>query len=338
LRGAFARFQPKDMIEWFASQGVALKTETDGRVFPVTDTSETIIDCLIKIAKKVKVNINIHSEVINLTKKNNHFKVELKTGNILECDRVLIATGSNITGYQLAKSLGHNIISPLPSLFTFKVKDFRFQGLEGIGLAKVGLKLLGTEKKQQCQQSGSLLITHWGISGFGVLRLSAFGAKILHKKKYNMFLLINFLFPDDFEKVKQRLLVIKSQNQKSNKQISSFSPLDLPKRLWQKLLEHAAIDCKKNWSELSQKEIIKLAKELAQGQYEILDKGVFKEEFVTCGGVNLKEINFKTMESKVCRHLYLAGEVLDIDGVTGGFNLQSAWTTGWLAGKAIGNQ
>ncbi|XTZ12212.1 MAG: NAD(P)/FAD-dependent oxidoreductase, partial [cyanobacterium endosymbiont of Rhopalodia inflata] len=140
------------------------------------------------------------------------------------------------------------------------------------------------------------------------------------------------------EQVKQRLLVIKSQNQKSNKQISRFSPFDLPKRLWQKLLEHAAIDCTKNWSELSQQEIIKLAKELTQGQYEILDKGVFKEEFVTCGGVNLKEINFKTMESKVCRHLYLAGEVLDIDGVTGGFNLQSAWTTGWLAGKAIGNK
>lgn len=338
LRGALTRFQPKDMIEWFESQGVALKTEPDGRVFPVTDTSETIIDCLIKTAKKAQVNINIKSEVINLIKKDNHFEVELKTGKILECNRVLIATGSNMIGYQLAKSLGHKIISPLPSLFTFKVNDFRFQGLEGIGLSQVGLKLLGTDRKQQYQQSGSLLITHWGISGFGVLKLSAFGAKLLHQKRYNMFLLINFLFPDEFEKVKQRLLVIKLKNQKSNKQISSFSPFDLPRRLWQKLLEHAAIDCKKNWAELSQKEIINLAKELTQGQYEILDKGVFKEEFVTCGGVNLKEIDFKTMESKVCAHLYLAGEVLDIDGVTGGFNLQSAWTTGWLAGKAIGNK
>ena len=182
------------------------------------------------------------------------------------------------------------------------------------------------------------MITHWGVSGFGVLRLSAFGAKILHKNKYKMSLLINFLFPDNIEEVTQKLLVLKSQNQKLNKQVSSFSPFYLPRRLWQKLLDHAAIDSKKKWSELSQKEIIKLAKELAQGQYEILDKGVFKEEFVTCGGVNLKEINFKTMESKVCPHLYFAGEVLDIDGVTGGFNLQSAWTTGWLAGKAIGHK
>ncbi|YAI82074.1 MAG: NAD(P)/FAD-dependent oxidoreductase [cyanobacterium endosymbiont of Rhopalodia sterrenbergii] len=338
LRGAFTRFQPKDLIEWFESQGVALKTETDGRVFPVTDTSETIVNCLIKTAKKAQVDIKIKSEVINLIKKDNHFKVELKTGKILECDRVLIATGSNRLGYQLAKNLGHEIISPIPSLFTFKIKDFRLQGLEGIGLDQVGLKLLETDKKQQYQQSGSLLITHWGISGFGVLRLSAFGAKILYKEKYNMFISINFLFPDNIEQVKQRLLVLKLENQKSNKQLSRFSPFSLPRRLWQKLLEHAAIDCRKNWSELSQKEIIKLAKELAQGQYKILDKGVFKEEFVTCGGVNLKEINFQTMESKVCPHLYFAGEVLDIDGVTGGFNLQSAWTTGWLAGKAIGNE
>ncbi|WGT66710.1 BaiN/RdsA family NAD(P)/FAD-dependent oxidoreductase [cyanobacterium endosymbiont of Epithemia clementina EcSB] len=338
LRGAFTRFQPKDLIEWFESQGVALKTETDGRVFPVSDTSETIVDCLIKTAKKAKVNIDINSEVINLIKKNNHFQVELKTGKILKCDRILVATGSNKIGYQLAKSLGHEIILPIPSLFTFKIKDFRFQGLEGIGLNQVGLKLLGTEKKQQYQQSGSFLITHWGISGFGVLKLSAFGAKILHKKKYNMSLLINFLFPDNTDEVKQKLLIAKSQNQRSNKLISSYPLFNLPKRLWKKLLEYANIDCEKNWSELSQKETIKLAKELTQGQYEIIEKGVFKDEFVTCGGVNLKEINFKTMESKVCPHLYLAGEVLDIDGVTGGFNLQSAWTTGWLAGKAIGNK
>ena len=338
LRGAFTRFQPKDLIEWFETQGVALKTETDGRIFPVTDTSETIIDCLIKTAKKAKVDININSEVINLIKKDNHFKVKLKTGRVLECDRILVATGSNILGYKIVEYLGHNIISPIPSLFTFKIEDIRFQGLEGISLAQVGLKLLEIEKKQQYQQSGSLLITHWGISGFGVLKLSAFGAKILHDKKYKMSLLINFLFPYNTEKVKKQLLAIKSQNQELNRKVSSFSPFIIPRRLWKKLLHYADIDCNKNWSELSKKEINKLAKELTQGQYEILDKGVFKEEFVTCGGVNLREVNFKTMESKVCPHLYLAGEVLDIDGVTGGFNLQSAWTTGWLAGKAIGNK
>ena len=338
LRGAFTRFQPQDMIKWFKLQGVALKTETDGRVFPVTDTSETIANCLIKTAEKAMVDIKVKSKVINLIKKNNRFQAELKTGKILEVDRVLIATGSDTIGYQLAKSLGNEINQPIPSLFTFKIRDPRFQGLEGISLERVGLKLLGTEKKQQYQQSGSLLITHWGISGFGVLKLSAFGAKILHKKKYKMSLLINFLFPDNLENVKQKLLFSKSKNQKSHKHISSFSPFGLPRRLWQRLLNYAAIDGKKKWSELSKKEIIKLAKELAQGEYEILGKGVFKEEFVTCGGVNLKGINFKTMESKVCPHLYFAGEVLDIDGVTGGFNFQSAWTTGWLAGKAIGSK
>lgn len=340
LRGAFTRFQPQDMIKWFKSQGVALKTETDGRVFPVSDTSETIVNCLIKTAEKAMIDIKTQSEVINLTKKNNRFKAELKTGKILDSDRVLIATGSNTIGYNLAVSLGNEITPPIPSLFTFKIKDTRFQGLEGISLEQVGLKLLVTKKKQQqhYQQSGSLLITHWGISGFGVLKLSAFGAKILHQKKYKMSLLINFLFPDNLEEVKYKLLFSKSKNQKSHKLISSFSPFGLPRRLWQKLLNHAAIDGKKKWSELSKQEIIKLAKELAQGQYEILGKGVFKEEFVTCGGVNLKGINFKTMESKVCPHLYFAGEVLDIDGVTGGFNFQSAWTTGWLAGKAIGSQ
>ncbi|WP_267384326.1 NAD(P)/FAD-dependent oxidoreductase [Cyanobacterium sp. uoEpiScrs1] len=338
LRGAFARFQPKDLIEWFESQGVALKKETDGRVFPMTDTSETIITSLLKTAKKANININIHSEVINIIKKENLFRVKLKTGKILEANRILIATGSNTTGYQLAKSLGHKITPLIPSLFTFKIKDSRLQGLEGISVAKVGLRLVGVDKKQQYQQSGSLLITHWGISGFGVLKLSAFGAKILHKKEYNMSLVINFLFPDNLEEVKQKLLNFKAQNLKLNKLISSFSPFNLPRRLWQKLLAHVNVEQKKTWKELSQKEIIKLAQELVQGQYKISGRGVFKEEFVTCGGVNLKEINFKTMESKICPDLYFAGEVLDVDGVTGGFNLQSAWTTGWLAGRAMGNK
>ncbi len=338
LRGAFTRFQPQDLIKWFKSQGVALKTETDGRVFPVTDNSETIVNCLIKAAENARVDIQIKSEVVGLIKKDNHFQVELKTGKILECDRILIATGSNPIGYQLAKSLGHEIIPPIPSLFTFKIKDPRFQGLEGISIDPVGLRLLGQGKKQKFQQSGSLLITHWGISGFGVLRLSALGAKILHENNYKMSLSINWLFPENPEEVKQKLLDIQSKNKKSRKQISSFSPLPLPKRLWQKLLNYAAINEQKIWTELSQKEIINLSQELANGKYEILGKGVFKEEFVTCGGVNLKEVNFKTMESKICPQLYFAGEVLDIDGVTGGFNFQSAWTTGWLAGKAMGDK
>ncbi|WP_107671359.1 NAD(P)/FAD-dependent oxidoreductase [Cyanothece sp. BG0011] len=335
LRGAFTRFQPQDIMNWFEKKGVSLKTEADGRVFPVTDNSETIVNCLIKAAQTNLINIRLKSEVVALQFKNNHFEITLKQGECLRGDRILLATGSSRRGYQLAQSLGHEIIKPLPSLFTFKIKDERFQGLEGISMNSVGLKLCGKGKKQSIQQSGSLLITHWGISGFGVLKLSAFGAKILAENNYQMLLSINWLFPNNPEQVKKQLLEIKSEYSQSRQYISSFSPLPLPKRLWQKLLNFVGISSQKKWSEVSKSELVKLAKELAQGEYEILGKGVFKDEFVTCGGVNLKEVNFSTMESKICPNLHLAGEVLDIDGVTGGFNFQSAWTTGWLAGLAL---
>ena len=335
LRGAFTRFQPQDIINWFEKRGVRLKTEADGRVFPVTDSSQTIVNCLIKAAENAKIDIKLKSEVVALKLQENQFKVRLKHGESLRGDRILLATGSSARGYQLAKSLSHEIITPLPSLFTFKIKDSRFQGLEGISVDSVGLKLSGKGKNKTAQQSGSLLITHWGISGFGVLKLSAFGAKILAENNYQMLLSINWLFPDNPQQVKEKLIEIQSQYRQSRQQISSFCPFPLPKRLWKRLLNFIAVDPQKKWSELSKNELIKLAKELTQGEYKILGKGVFKDEFVTCGGVKLKEVNFSTMESKVCQHLYFAGEVLDIDGVTGGFNFQSAWTTGWLAGLAL---
>ncbi|EAM49341.1 NAD(P)/FAD-dependent oxidoreductase [Crocosphaera watsonii WH 8501] len=335
LRGAFTRFQPQDIINWFEKRGVRLKTEADGRVFPVTDSSQTIVNCLIKAAENAKIDIKLKSEVVALKLQENQFKVRLKHGESLRGDRILLATGSSARGYQLAKSLSHEIITPLPSLFTFKIKDSRFQGLEGISVDSVGLKLSGKGKNKTAQQSGSLLITHWGISGFGVLKLSAFGAKILAENNYQMLLSINWLFPDNPQQVKEKLIEIQSQYRQSRQQISSFCPFPLPKRMWQRLLNFIAVDSQKKWSELSKNELIKLAKELTQGEYKILGKGVFKDEFVTCGGVKLKEVNFSTMESKVCQHLYFAGEVLDIDGVTGGFNFQSAWTTGWLAGLAL---
>ncbi len=335
LRGAFTRFQPQDIINWFEKKGVGLKTEPDGRVFPVTDNSETIVNCLIKTAQTAKVNIRVKSEVVGLKSENNHFEVRLKQGEYLRGERVLLATGSSAKGYQLAKSLGHEIITPLPSLFTFKIKDSRFLRLEGITVNSVGLKLLGKGKKQPKPQSGSLLITHWGISGLAVLKLSAFGAKILAQNNYQMLLSINWLFPNNPEQVKENLLAIKAEYSQSLQHISSFCPLPLPKRLWQRLLQFVAISPQKKWSEVSKNELVKLAKELTQGEYRILGKGVFKDEFVTCGGVNLKEVNFSTMESKICPNLHLAGEILDIDGITGGFNFQSAWTTGWLAGTAL---
>ncbi|EAZ88639.1 Fumarate reductase/succinate dehydrogenase flavoprotein-like [Crocosphaera chwakensis CCY0110] len=335
LRGAFTRFQPRDIINWFEKKGVPLKTESDGRVFPVTDNSETIVNCLINEVEKAKIDLKVKSEVVALKSENNQFELQLKHGETLKAKRVLLATGSSPKGYQIAKSLGHEIIKPLPSLFTFKIEDVRLQGLEGVAVDQVGLKLLGKGKKQQPQQLGSLLITHWGISGFGVLKLSAFGAKILAENNYKILLSINWLFPQTPEQVKDKLLEIKNKNNQSRQQISSFCPLPLPKRLWQRLLEFVDIDTNKNWSEVSKKDIIKLAQELSQSKYQILGKGVFKDEFVTCGGVKLKEVNFTTMESKICPNLYFAGEILDIDGVTGGFNFQSAWTTGWLAGMAL---
>ena len=338
LRGAFTRFQPQDTVEWFESRGVKLKAETDGRMFPVTDSSETIINCLQETAKKAGVKlltgVGVKS-IINhfLDNHQANFEVELKNGKKLQCDRLLIATGSNPLGYRWAKNLGHKIESPVPSLFTFNIKDTRLDGLAGVSVSKVTVKL-GTGKNK-LEQTGALLITHWGLSGPAILKLSAWGARFLYNNKYNSTLQINWLPSHNQETIKQQLLQIKSEI--SKKKILNYCPLNLPKRLWQSLVSYVGIKESKIWAELNKQELNKLVIELVQGQYQITGKGVFKEEFVTCGGVSLKEINFKTMESKKCPNLYFAGEILDIDGVTGGFNFQSAWTTSWLAGKAMSN-
>lgn len=332
LRGAFTRFQPKDTIAWFESHGVKLKTEADGRMFPITDDSETIVNCLMNAAIETKVILRTNCPVKYVRKQDNFFEIELKTGEILECDRLLIATGSNPLGYKWAKDLGHAIEPIVPSLFTFNIKDNRFKDLAGISVANVRLTLV-EHNKNKLEQQGAFLITHWGISGPAVLKLSAWGARVLHDNNYRLPIVINWLPQFNPETLRQHLLEIK--NQLLKKKISSYCPLDLPKRLWQNLVDFSEINEQKIWSDLSKKELNNLVKELTQGTYKISGKGVFKEEFVTCGGVNLKEIDFKTMESKICPGLYFAGEALDIDGVTGGFNFQSAWTTGRLAGQAI---
>jgi hypothetical protein len=332
LRGAFSRFQSQDTIAWFASRGVKLKTEADGRMFPTSDDSTTIVDCLLNTAQEVGVNLQTEARVKTVEKENNRFLVTLKSGEILSSDRLLIATGSHPSGYQWAKHLGHSIISPVPSLFTFTIKDRRLQGLEGISVEDVELTLLNAGKKE-LKQRGALLITHWGLSGPVVLKLSAWGARILHDCNYRIPLKINWLPQQNPDHLRQHLLKVKEQS--SKKQISSFSPVNLPKRLWQSLIQSVGINLKVNWSDLSKKQLNLLLQELLNGKYQIVGKGVFKEEFVTCGGVHLKEIDFKTMESKICSGLFFAGEILDIDGITGGFNFQNAWTTGWLAGKGM---
>lgn len=333
LRGAFTRFQPQDTVNWFESQGVKLKTEADGRIFPCSDNSETIVNCLLNTAKKLGIKLKLKAAVRDIEKKNIGFTVELKNGELRECDRLLIATGSNRLGYKWAEKLGHKIINPVPSLFTFNISDARLKGLAGISIENVDLRLLNTGKTK-LQQRGPLLITHWGISGPAVLKLSAWGARILQENNYCLSLQINWLPEYNLDTLLKYLLTLKSDY--SQRKIFNYSGLNLPKRLWQKLITFVEINEQISWAEISKKQLNKLAQELTQGRYQITGKGIFKEEFVTCGGVSLKEINFQTMESKLCPGLYLAGEILDIDGVTGGFNFQSAWTTGWLAGKAMG--
>jgi predicted Rossmann fold flavoprotein len=263
----------------------------------------------------------------------NYFQVELKNERVMKCDRLLIATGSNPLGYRWAKNLGHKIEPAVPSLFTFNLRDSRLKGLAGVSVSNAQVKL-GTGKNK-LEQTGPLLITHWGVSGPAILKLSAWGARSLFELKYNSSLQINWLPEFNQEELKQVLIALKQTN--PQKKIVNYCPVELPKRLWQSLINYAQIDPQKVWSEISKKELNKLVTEIVQGQYEITGKGVFKEEFVTCGGVCLKEVNFKTMESKKCPGLYFAGEILDIDGITGGFNFQSAWTTSWLAGQAIAN-
>lgn len=338
LRGPFSRFQARDTVEWFARRGVELKAEADGRMFPVTDDSATIVNCLLEAARNAGVEVRTGTPVERARRlfDSPQFEVRLKSGFVLESDRLLLATGSSPQGHRIAKSLGHDIVTPVPSLFTFNIKDERLEGLAGVSVANARLRLADKDsgKSSNLEQTGPVLITHWGISGPAVLKLSAWGARFLSDRRYKASLLINWLPQYNPEELRGEL---QSMRGKEKKAIANSCPFPLPRRLWESLLRAGAIDSQQRWAELSNKSINRLVGELARGEYEIIGKGVFKEEFVTCGGVSLKEVNFKTMESRLCPGLYFAGEVLDIDGVTGGFNFQSAWTTGWLAGGAINN-
>ena len=334
LRGAFSRFQAKDTVEWFTQKGVTLKTEEDGRMFPTTDSSETVVNCLIDAAKQAGIRIKTGARVaeikVNSQTHQNRFKITLKSGEILTADRLLLATGSNPSGYRWAQQFGHQITPPVPSLFTFNIADERLKDLAGISVNHAKIKL----PQAQLEQAGPLLITHWGLSGPAVLKLSAWGARVLQDCRYQTPLVINWLPQSNPEVLRKELLAVKSQL--PQRVISSSCPVMIPRRLWKQLTLAVGIDEQKRWAEVSNKVLNQLIKELTRGEYQINGKGVFKEEFVTCGGVSLKEVNFKTMESRCCPNLYFAGEILDIDGVTGGFNFQSAWTTGWLAGQAMG--
>jgi predicted Rossmann fold flavoprotein len=335
LRGAFTRFQAKDTVEWFTRRGVRLKTEADGRMFPVTDNSETIVQCLMQVADIAGVQLRLGVPVQSVSRHESGFQIELKSSATVSADRLLLATGSNPRGYAIAEALGHAIEPPVPSLFTFNIRDARLQDLAGISVPTAHLRLQVGEHTQ-LEQTGALLITHWGFSGPAVLKLSAWGARALHDNHYQGNLTIHWLPQFKPDELRQHLL--QARTEMPRKLIAAHSPLSLPRRLWERLVASAGIQASDRWAELSNKALHQLLQELTRGEYHITGKGVFKEEFVTCGGISLKQVDFKTMSSRCCPHLYFAGEILDIDGITGGFNFQSAWTTGWIAGQAMGNR
>lgn len=330
LRGPFMRFQPRDTIVWFAARGVALKTEADGRVFPVTDSSATIVACLLHAAQAAGVTLRTHAPVTQVNRAAGGFDMVLASGETVAADALLLATGGGERrAYAWAQRLGHTIQPLAPSLFTFTVPDARLHGLAGVSVSEVELRL--TQSK--LAQTGPLLITHWGLSGPAVLRLSAWGARVLHDQQYQAPLQINWLPAWRLPALEDHLRALKAAQ--ARRTPGSQALFDLPLRLWQRLLAAAGSGDGQRWGDLSKAQMQRLLTELTAGLYTIAGKGPFKEEFVTCGGVTLDEVNFKTMESRCCPGLYLAGEILDVDGVTGGFNFQSAWTTGWLAGNAL---
>lgn len=330
LLGPFGRFQPRDMIKWLESNGVALKVEDDGRMFPVTDSSETIIDCLVSQAKANKVEILTESGIEAIRKTDSGFILGLRGDQELFCDRLLLATGSNSKIWQWLKTLGHTILDPVPSLFTFNVPESSLSELAGVSVLKVSLKIKDTSLKQ----TGPILVTHWGFSGPAVLKLSAWGARILHEKKYCAHLQIDWLPDSTHEEVRSQLLAIKKNH--PARLVVNEGLADLPRNLWKKIVERAGGSKELRWAMLPNSLLHRLLDGLKCDGYEIQGKTTHKEEFVTCGGIDLSEVDFKTMQSKVCPNLYFAGEILDIDGVTGGFNFQNAWTTAWIAGHSIG--
>lgn len=328
LLSAFYSFQTKDTVNWFAERGVKLKYEDDGRMFPVSDNSETIINCFLDECKKYGVRLQTKNSVKSIKVQNDKFLLSFKSSEATEADRVLIATGSSTIGYDLAKGLGHKITELAPSLFTFKIKDELIDGLSGISFinSKLTLKI---ENEKAFKQTGPLLITHWGLSGPALLKLSAWAARPMQKANYKAKIIINWLGLESLLEVEDLINKLKSENLKSF--ISNTTPKGLTKRFWHQLLIKSEVKLDKPWNELSKKEYNKLINNLFCCELSVNGKSRFKEEFVECGGVDLKQVDFKTMQSKLVKGLYFSGEILDIDGITGGFNFQNAWTTAWIA-------
>jgi predicted Rossmann fold flavoprotein len=337
LRGAFHTFQPKDTVQWFESRGVQLKTEDDGRMFPVTDTSSTILDCFERERLAMGVDLYLGTGAVRVKKGADGFEVTLSDGQTLETRALLLASGSSRTGHELARSLGHTITPLAPSLFTFNCTQEDLRELAGVAAERVKATLL-IEGKAVAVSDGPLLVTHWGLSGPAVLKLSAWAARELEASKYNGILRIDWC-PSLKEDALASMLLQQKESH-ARKLIAKAAPaLGLPLRLWEFLVRNILGDeGGRPWGHLRQASLHALVRKLRAYELKINGKGQFKEEFVTCGGVELSEVDFRSMESKLVPGLFFAGEILDIDGVTGGFNFQSAWTTGWIAGSSIGER
>tara|TARA_B100000945_G_scaffold35069_1_gene23772 strand:+ start:230 stop:1447 length:1218 start_codon:yes stop_codon:yes gene_type:complete len=330
LLGLFNRFSTTDAFDWFQDRGLQLKIEDDGRVFPISDSSHDVIRCLIELAEESGIKVFTNSHVKQIIKTNQGFNVLIKGSNLFNTKNVLICTGGHPSGRRLAKSLGHSIIQPVPSLFSLSTSENSLKSCSGISL-NVQVKL--TVNNRKFSESGPILITHKGFSGPVILRLSAFSARNLYANKYVGELKVNWLCMSENE-VRSRIDLFKLKNGK--KIVFNNKPFNhLPRSLWKALLLKQDIDNQLKWCELSKYQKESLVKCLTIKSYLINSRGPYGEEFVTAGGVSLREINFKTMESKICKGLFFAGEVLDIDGITGGFNFQHCWTSGWVAGQSF---
>ena len=330
LLGPFHRFGPTETMDWFERRGVPLVTLPDGCVFPKSDRSQTVIDCLTGAARAAGVAVQTGVPIHSITAEpSSRFAIDSDDGERILCDRLLLATGSSPQGYEWARSLGHAVEPPVPSLFTFTVAGEGLKGLSGITVDKVTLSLPGTDLRQ----TGTLLITHGGLSGPAVLLLSSWGARTLHDRGYRSPLEIDWLGWGAAQ-TEESLRGHKSAHPRTN--VVSHPLFGLPRRLWERLAAEAGVKGDLRWADISNQQIKRFTEKLSSDRQEISGKSEFKEEFVTCGGVRLDEIDFKTLRSKVHPALFFAGEILDVDGVTGGFNLQNAWTTGFLAGEGMG--
>ncbi|SEA35817.1 BaiN/RdsA family NAD(P)/FAD-dependent oxidoreductase [Bizionia paragorgiae] len=327
LLGPFHTFMTGDTIEWFEKRGVALKIEDDGRMFPVSDSSQTIIDCFLNEAQKHGVEVLTNQPVTSLKPVGKGWEIQTKH-ELFSCEKVVLATGSNPKMWKVLEQLGHAVAAPVPSLFTFNIKDNRIKNIPGVVVKHVDVKVLNTT----LESSGPLLITHWGMSAPSILKLSAYGALELAKMNYKFDIEVNFIGLSFLDAI----VSLKTFKQELNKKtVYKFPQFDLPKRLWRELVLAANLAETMRWADLNKQQLEALAKQLTEAVFSVDGKSTFKEEFVTAGGVDLKEIDFKTYESKKHSNLYFSGEILNIDAVTGGFNFQNAWTGAYILAQNL---